>query len=116
MQLHHLPRAERLLKDYVDVQIQQLIAQSHAVSSKYLSTREELIAKSRNTVRLRKQLENMLANMNSALNVPYASREFFSEVKGMGEEEIRRKAAELTDLLKLFPEEENGESEGEISR
>ena len=93
------------------------MAQSDAVSNKYLSSREEFMAKSKNTSRMRKHLQNMVANMNSALSVPLAAREHFPEVKGMGEDEIRRKVAELTDLLKLFPkEEDNDENVEEANR
>lgn len=76
-QLHHLPRAERLLKDYVNVQIQQLMEHSDAVSSKYLANREEYLAKSKAIFRLKMQIKNLLTVMSSALSLPQASREVF---------------------------------------
>lgn len=69
-QLHHLPRAERLLKDYVDVQVKQLMEHSDAVSKKYLSSREEYLAKSKATSRLKTRVKNLLAIMNGALSLP----------------------------------------------
>jgi hypothetical protein len=40
MQLEHLPRAERLLKRYLDTQVSELMSQSDAVARKYLASRE----------------------------------------------------------------------------
>ena len=53
MSLTELPKAEKVFKEYVGTQIEQLIDQSDNLAQRYIHEREAIVEKSRSTRRSR---------------------------------------------------------------
>jgi hypothetical protein len=47
MNIEHLPRAEKMLKDYVDSHVTSLITSSEMLARKYLDSRQDFVNKSK---------------------------------------------------------------------
>lgn len=81
--IEHLPRAELLLKTYLDRHVQEIIAQSERVAGKYLASKEEMQRKSGCGRKARRQLARVAFALRHARSLPPQARELIPEAQGM---------------------------------
>lgn len=78
-----MPKAEKFLKEYVALHAEQLIKQSEDLATKYLSEREKLLNKEKESQNSRKKIEDTLLFLQKMLNIPEHLRQNIQEMEGM---------------------------------
>jgi acyl-CoA reductase-like NAD-dependent aldehyde dehydrogenase len=95
-----------VFKNYVDVQIEQLINQSEDLAKKYLHERDDLLAKKKKNMKSKRELIRMIGFLDKMQAIPEHLRQNVEELRGMSDEALKEQKRKYEELLELYSDEE----------